>query len=69
MLQYRRDGEVFAHLNAQKGYVGVYLGDLEKLDPGSAIRGGMRCGKTCLRVRKRDGEHVVRTLLHRKAVR
>ncbi len=67
MLQYRRGGEVFAHLNAQKGYVGVYLGELERLDPGGAMRGGMSCGKTCLRVRKRDGATVARRLIEEKA--
>ncbi len=67
MLQYRRNGEVFAHLNAQKGYVGVYLGELEKIDPGAAIRGKMSCGKACLRVKKRDGVEVATALIERKA--
>ena len=67
MLQYRRNGEVFAYLNAQKGYVGVYLGDLERIDPGAAIRGTMNCGKSCVRVRKRDDLGVVEELIGRKA--
>ena len=67
MLQYRFKGDVFAHLNAQKGYVGVYLGELERIDPGGAIRGNMSCGKTCLRVRKRDGIEVVEKLVTRKS--
>ena len=67
MLQYRRGGDVFAHLNAQKAYVGVYLGELEKLDPGGAIRAGINCGKSCLRVKKRDGADVARALIERKA--
>ena len=69
MLQYRRAGEVFAHLNAQKGYVGVYLGDLEKIDPGAKIRGRMSCGKTCLRLRKRDDPDVAKRLIALKAAR
>ncbi|MEM9685009.1 MAG: DUF1801 domain-containing protein [Pseudomonadota bacterium] len=69
MLQYTREGEVFAHLNAQKGYVGVYLGELDKLDPGAAIRGGMSCGKTCLRVKKRDDPAVAARLIDVKASR
>ena len=66
MLQYRRDGEVFAHLNAQKAFVGVYLGDLERIDPGAIIRGKMNCGKSCLRVRKSDNLDVVRKLIQTK---
>jgi len=66
MLQFRVDGEVFAHLNAQKAYVGVYLGELERIDPGAKIRGGMNCGKSCLRVRKRDDLGVVKALVGRK---
>ncbi|MDJ1016575.1 MAG: DUF1801 domain-containing protein [Paracoccaceae bacterium] len=69
MLRYERNGDVFGHLNAQKAYVGVYLGDLERIDPGGAIRAGMNCGKSCLRVRKRDGLGVVRRLVARKASR
>ena len=67
MLQYRRGGDVFAHLNAQKGFVGVYLGELERIDPGAALRGKMNCGKSCLRVRKRDDLGVVEALIARKA--
>ena len=67
MLQYRRQGEVFAHLNAQKTYVGVYLGELERIDPGGSIRGKMSCGKSCLRVRKRDGVEVAAAMIVRKS--
>ena len=66
MLQYRVDGEVFAHLNAQKAYVGVYLGELERFDPGAEIRGGMNCGKSCVRFRKRDDLAVVKQLISQK---
>ena len=38
MLGYHRGGAVFGHLNAQKGFVGVYLGDLERIDPGGVLR-------------------------------
>ena len=67
MLGYHKDGAGFAHLNAQRGFVGVYLGELEKLDPGGALRAGMNCGKSCLRVRKRDDLGVVEALIARKA--
>ena len=46
--------------------LGVYLGDLERIDPGGVIRGGMNCGKSCLRVRKRDDLGVVEALIGRK---
>ena len=67
MLQYRRRGEVFAHLNAQKGYVGVYLGTLENIDPGAEIRGRMSSGKTCLRLRKRDDPGIAGKLIALKS--
>ncbi len=67
MLQYRLHGDVFAHLNAQKAYVGVYLGDLERIDPGAAIRGKMNCGKSCVRVRKSDDLEAVQRLVQTKA--
>ncbi len=67
MLAYRRGEDVFAHLNAQKGYVGVYLGDLERIDPGGTIRDGANCGKSCLRVRKRDALDVALRLVGEKA--
>jgi hypothetical protein len=66
MPQYRVGGEVFAHMNAQKAYVGVYLGELERIDQGAEIRGGMNCGKSCSRVRKRDDLGVIKTLVARK---
>ena len=66
MLGYHRGGAVFGHLNAQKGFVGVYLGDLERIDPGGVIRGGMNCGKSCVRVRKRDDLGVIKALIGRK---
>ncbi len=69
MLQYVRGDHVFAHLNAQKGYVGVYLGDLEALDPGSQIRGNMSSGKTCLRLKKRDDPAIATRLITVKATR
>ena len=69
MLAYQRGTDTFAHLNAQKAFVGVYLGDLERLDPGSKIRGKMSCGKSCVRVRKSDDLAAVRNLIEVKAAR
>ncbi len=67
MLRYERAGEAFAHLNAQKGYVGLYIGDVAKLDPDGEISAGLNCGKGCVRVRKRDDLEAVRGLVVRKA--
>ena len=66
MLGYHRGADVFGHLNAQKNYVGVYLGDLERIDPGRAIRGSANCGKSCLRIRKTDGLEVAEALIAAK---
>jgi len=66
MLRYVIDGGVLAHMNAQKHYVGVYLGELERIDPGAAIRGKMDCGKTCLRIKKSSDLDVVQKLITRK---
>lgn len=63
MLQYCVDDDVFAHLNAQKGHVGVYLGDLDRLDPTGNIRTGASFGKSCLRMRKSDSVDVAARLI------
>ena len=66
MLGYHRGEDVFGHLNAQKNYVGVYLGELDRIDPGRAIRGKANCGKSCLRIRKTDGLEVAEKLIAAK---
>ena len=66
MLQYKVDDDVFAHLNAQKGHVGVYLGDLDRLDSTGDIRTGARFGKSCLRMRKSDSVAVAAKLIAAK---
>lgn len=42
---------VFA-LNAQKHYVSLYVGDIEKIDPLGEMLGVFNLGKGCIRVRK-----------------
>lgn len=66
MLRYESGGNVVAHLNAQKGYVGLYLGDVAKIDPAGEFSAGLNCGKGCVRVRKRDDLEKVHGLLARK---
>lgn len=70
MLRYAwSEDRIFCHMNAQKGFVGLYLGDLEALDPGGAIRGGTDCGKSCVRIRKTTDMEIVRRLIEARAVR
>lgn len=45
------DGPVL-HLNAQKAYVGLYVGDIDALDPDGSLTAGIPRGKTCLRYSK-----------------
>ena len=52
MLAYRYDRGPALHLNAQKRYVGVYVGDIAAIDPDGTILKGMDCGKSCIRVKK-----------------
>ena len=44
-------GGIF-HLNAQKNYVGLYIGDISKIDSGSDYLKDMDCGKGCIRIKK-----------------
>jgi hypothetical protein len=52
MLNYEdARGSVFA-LNAQKGYVSLYVGDAAKVDPSGELLEGLSCGKGCIRFMK-----------------
>ncbi len=52
MLRYADDkGSVF-HLNAQKNYVGLYVGDIKKIDPNDELLKGIDKGKGCVRIKK-----------------
>ncbi len=42
------------HLNAQKHFVGLYVGDIDKVDPEGALAGGIDRGKGCLRFKRHD---------------
>ncbi len=46
-------GETYVfHLNAQKGYVSLYVGNASKIDPGGALLDGLNVGKGCVRFTK-----------------
>ncbi len=52
MLCYRLNGNAVFHLNAQKGYVSLYVGDIKKIDPQNTLLDGLNVGKGCIRFTK-----------------
>ena len=46
-----KSGDLF-HLNAQKHYVSLYVGDTEKIDPSGHLLKGLNLGKGCIRFKK-----------------
>ncbi len=54
MLAYKDNSVSFFHLNAQKHFVGLYVGDIKKIDPETALLDGIDCGKGCLRLKQKN---------------
>lgn len=52
MLSYQDDKGIIFHLNAQKNYVGLYVGNAAKVDPEGVLLKGIDHGKGCLRFKK-----------------
>jgi len=52
MLCYGDDKSNVFHLNAQKNYVSLYVGDLKKIDPSGELLKGINTGKSCIRFNK-----------------
>ena len=52
MLCYQDQRGVVFHLNAQKNYVGFYVGNIDKVDPSGTLLAGMDVGKGCIRLKK-----------------
>ncbi len=52
MLGYGVDGDFVFHLNAQKSYVSLYVGDISKIDPDRELLDGLDIGKGCIRFRR-----------------
>jgi len=52
MLSYADEQGVFMHLNAQRGYVSLYVGDASKVDPSGELLKGLNVGKGCVRMSK-----------------
>jgi len=52
MLAFADAQGIICHLNAQKGYVGLYVGDAAKIDIDGTLLQGINCGKGCVRFKK-----------------
>jgi uncharacterized protein YdhG (YjbR/CyaY superfamily) len=52
MLCYRDDQGVIFHLNAQKNFVSLYIGNASKVDIDGSLLKGIDRGKGCLRFKK-----------------
>jgi uncharacterized protein YdhG (YjbR/CyaY superfamily) len=52
MLAYCHEGDIVFGLNAQKGYVSLYVGDAKKIDPEGGLLKGLSVGKGCIRFAK-----------------
>lgn len=52
MLRYSDGQGTIFHLNAQKNYVSLYVGNAEKIDPDGRLLEGIDVGKGCIRFKK-----------------
>jgi len=52
MLAFGTEGQEVFHLNAQRGYVSLYVGNIERIDPDRSLLSGYSMGKGCIRFRK-----------------
>ena len=52
MLSYGDDRGFVFHLNVQKNYVSLYVGNIEKIDPTGDLLNGINRGKGCIRFTK-----------------
>ena len=52
MLAYGDDQSNVFHLNAQKAYVGLYVGNIDKIEDGRELLAGYNLGKGCIRIKK-----------------
>jgi uncharacterized protein YdhG (YjbR/CyaY superfamily) len=52
MLAYGRDDEWVFGLNAQKGYVSLYVGDIDEIENANELLEPFNMGKGCIRIRK-----------------
>lgn len=52
MLRYGDEDRTLCHLNAQRNYVSLYVGDAKKIDPDGSLLKGLDVGKGCIRIKK-----------------
>lgn len=52
MLGYGIDDNYAFHLNVQRAYVSLYVGNISKIDPDGELLSGMNIGKGCIRFSK-----------------
>jgi uncharacterized protein YdhG (YjbR/CyaY superfamily) len=52
MLCYGQAQKQLFHLNAQRAYVSLYVGDIAKVEGGQALLEGFDTGKGCIRIKK-----------------
>ncbi|MEM9590374.1 MAG: DUF1801 domain-containing protein [Pseudomonadota bacterium] len=52
MLGYGTGDRFVFHLNAQKSYVSLYVGNIEAVDPDGDLVAGLKTGKGCIRFTK-----------------
>lgn len=52
MLAYRYGDKNIFHLNAQKDYIGLYVGSIDKVDYARELLKDFSMGKGCIRVKK-----------------
>jgi|AntRauTorckE6833_2_1112554.scaffolds.fasta_scaffold96770_1 uncharacterized protein YdhG (YjbR/CyaY superfamily) len=52
MLRYGDDKTSVFHLNAQKNYVSLYVGNINKIDDSGELLKGLNVGKGCIRFKK-----------------
>ncbi|WP_020530023.1 iron chaperone [Flexithrix dorotheae] len=69
MLAYKENDKSVFHLNAQKHFVGFYVGDIHKIDKNGDLLEGLDMGKGCIRFKKsnkiaetRIGEFIEKTM-------
>lgn len=52
MLSYGDTNGIVFHLNAQKNYISLYVGNTKKIDPDGMLLRGLDIGKGCIRFKK-----------------
>ena len=53
MLSYAKNGKSIFHLNAQRAYVSLYVGSINKVDNAQELLKDFDIGKGCIRIKKK----------------